>query len=56
MTGIDPIPNRGQLETYLVSTFSKIQDQYGQKLDISPAVPTLVQVLTGHVDAVKKVK
>lgn len=54
MTGIDPIPNRGQLETYLVSTFSKIQDQYGQKLDISPAVPTLVQVLTGHVDAVKK--
>ncbi|CAO3631901.1 unnamed protein product [Mucor hiemalis] len=54
MTGINPMPSTSPLEAYLVSTFSKIQDQYGQKLDISPAVPTLVQVLTGHVDSVKK--
>ena len=43
------------LEQHLVYTFSKVQDQYGQKLDITSALPTLEQVLKGPVDPTKKV-
>lgn len=43
------------LETYLITTFSKIKNQYGQNLNVAPALPTLVQVLKNEHDAVKKV-
>jgi hypothetical protein len=39
--------NVKSLECYLHSTFAQIQDEYGQKLDILPALSTMVQVLSG---------
>jgi hypothetical protein len=42
---------KSDLEAYLISTFNKVEDQYGQKLDILPALPTLVEVLSGTPNA-----
>lgn len=46
MLGTEMPQEKSDLENYLISTFSKVQDQYGQKLDILPALPTLVEILS----------
>lgn len=38
-------PEQPSLEEYLVTTFSRIKDEYGQQLDITLALPTLVELI-----------
>lgn len=47
--------DKSDIESYLVSTFSKIVDEYGQQLDITLALPTLVELIEkgGHDDSDK---
>lgn len=48
---------KSAIEEYLLSTFSKIHDQYGQTLDITLALPTLVLLMSGETKALdNKVK
>lgn len=42
---------KSAIEEYLLSTFSKIHDEYGQTLDITLALPTLVLVMSGETKA-----
>lgn len=49
------MPSMNPLEEYLTDTFSKIKDQYGQNLNITPALPTLIEVLKGTEQPNKKV-
>ncbi|KAI8051842.1 hypothetical protein BDF21DRAFT_432215 [Thamnidium elegans] len=39
---------KSTIEEYLITTFSKIHDEYGQTLDITLALPTLVMVMSGE--------
>ncbi|KAI9255337.1 hypothetical protein EDC94DRAFT_617366 [Helicostylum pulchrum] len=39
---------KSTIEEYLLATFSKIHDEYGQTLDITLALPTLLQVMSGE--------
>ncbi|KAI7893193.1 uncharacterized protein EV154DRAFT_479632 [Mucor mucedo] len=49
-------PEQPSLEEYLVTTFSRIKDEYGQQLDITLALPTLVELIVkgGQDDSDKK--
>lgn len=49
--------DRAEIEAYLVSTFSRVVDEYGQQLDITLALPTLVELIkNGGQDDPDKVK
>lgn len=36
---------RSDMEEYLITTFSRIKDEYGQQLDVTLALPTLIDLI-----------